>query len=363
MHVQAFLRNYFNAEQALEALVEGYKIEVTRHPTDGLVILNYSIESPKNEVICNECRGLVLEEGTWNVVARSFTRFFNYGENLDETNKFNWQNFTCSAKEDGSLILLYNYKGDWRVNTRGSFGEGEVNSSGHTWKELFYKCANEYAARNLLPYNLTYVFELCSVYNKIVRAYSEPTLYLLGIFHKDTGHELEDDWLNFASTMLGVKLPEKYDFSDIVSIQKFLDTHEDKTFEGLVLRDDKYIRIKTKNPAYVILHHLRGNGDNLFSAKKIVPLILKGEAEEWCAIFPEIKPYKEKYELFINEEYYHLMQTWEQAKAIASQKDFALFILPRTRFSSILFEARKRGIHPKEVWLASADLIVKNLEK
>ena len=35
--------------------------------------------------VVQECRGLLLEEGTWNVVAMPFTKFFNFGEKLAPT--------------------------------------------------------------------------------------------------------------------------------------------------------------------------------------------------------------------------------------------------------------------------------------
>ena len=47
--------------------------------------LNYDHEhSPKTAPIPLECRALVLEVGTWNVVAKSLPRFFNLGE-LDQS--------------------------------------------------------------------------------------------------------------------------------------------------------------------------------------------------------------------------------------------------------------------------------------
>jgi tRNA splicing ligase len=57
------------------------------------------IGSQKNHPITNECRGLVLETGTWKIVAKTFNRFFNLGELANTPDKFNWNNFRCESKE------------------------------------------------------------------------------------------------------------------------------------------------------------------------------------------------------------------------------------------------------------------------
>lgn len=105
LSVQRLLRD----GRTLDDLNKLYGIDATHSETDPLVILNYDqIESPKTHPVVRECRGLVLEKDTWNVVARAFTRFFNYGETDCQ---FDWSKFTATTKEDGSLLLLYRYAG------------------------------------------------------------------------------------------------------------------------------------------------------------------------------------------------------------------------------------------------------------
>lgn len=78
MKIQDWLRN--NGGN-LELLEQQLGIKTTCHE-DGRVIFNYSqIDSPKQNPIVMECRGLVLDmNNNWELVARSFPRFFNYGE-------------------------------------------------------------------------------------------------------------------------------------------------------------------------------------------------------------------------------------------------------------------------------------------
>src|SRR4051794_28804169 len=111
---------------SLESLHNDLGIRICKHPQGlPLVILNYNqINSPKSHPIVRECRQLIFEESpAWNIVARSFFRFFNWGEMKEEMPLFEWEGCWSSAKEDGSLLNLFNYDGDWHIATRASFGK------------------------------------------------------------------------------------------------------------------------------------------------------------------------------------------------------------------------------------------------
>ena len=124
------VQEFLHGGGTLEELKEKLGIKLTYHPTDPLVILNYDqIESPKMDPIVQECRGLVIELHTWNVIARAFNRFFNAEEALDINKNFDWNRFDAFEKADGSLVLVYWYK-EWRINTRGSFAELNMHECG-----------------------------------------------------------------------------------------------------------------------------------------------------------------------------------------------------------------------------------------
>ena len=89
------------------------------HPTLPLTIWNYT-EKVQYESLWDEitlmCRGLVTDE-EGNIVARPFKKFFNIEENkYIPTSKFD-----VYEKMDGSLGILFNYKGEWIFASRGSF--------------------------------------------------------------------------------------------------------------------------------------------------------------------------------------------------------------------------------------------------
>jgi hypothetical protein len=79
------VQEYLHSGKSWANLTDELGIKVVFHPSLPLVTVNYDqIESPKTHPIVRECRGLVLHRQTFDLVARSFPRFFNWGEVADE---------------------------------------------------------------------------------------------------------------------------------------------------------------------------------------------------------------------------------------------------------------------------------------
>ena len=70
-------------------------------------------------------RGIILDPAEKRVVATPFPKFFNAGERADSIPDLPFEVF---EKMDGSLIILFHHKGEWRCGTKGSLGfrPGEV---------------------------------------------------------------------------------------------------------------------------------------------------------------------------------------------------------------------------------------------
>ena len=138
MKVQEFLKEHKDVNK----LNEQFGIIVKDYPEQGLYVLNYDqIKSPKSDPIVMECRGLILDYD-FNVVSRAFDRFFNLGEAPDTQAHLDWSKAVVHDKVDGSLIKLYNYKGEWHVSTRGTaFAESDCMGFGITFEELILKAS------------------------------------------------------------------------------------------------------------------------------------------------------------------------------------------------------------------------------
>jgi hypothetical protein len=324
-----------------------------------LVILNYDqIKSPKTNPVVRECRALILNSNDFTLVGRSFPRFFNWGEVPDEMPLFNFDDFVVESKEDGSLCLLYYFDG-WHGNTRGSFGLDNIQFMDFSWREAFLKAMGIFSWSELdgvLDPDLTYICEFVSPWNKVIRDYPQPKMYLLTAFHKL--HELTWDELD---ALHGPFIrPQRYHLRSIDEIMKFLSEQadKDKTFEGVVIRDNSGRRWKVKNPAYLALHKMRG--DNLYSPQNLIPFILAGEGDELLVYFNEVEQAFKFYQTQVEQYKQELLDLWEKAKEENSQKEFAMKV-KNHRLSAVLFTARKTGKNPMDVLRESGDLILKHI--
>lgn len=341
LNVQKYLR-----ENSLESLLADYKLNVRHHDTLPLLILNYDqIESPRNHPISNECRGLVLEKDTWNVVARAFPRFFNLGEYRDIDNSFVWEDSFSQDKEDGSLMTLFQYNGVYHCCTRGSFADQPVNVGCQPWSYYFWDSLRSSGVDEVLrDNNYTLVFEFCSPYNKVVRYYREPQLFLLTAYDNNSLRELSKEEVDDFAEILGVTRPRPHYFSCAKTLKEFIDreAQKEKTFEGVVVRDINGLRLKAKSSFYVSLHHLKGN-NNLFHPKYLVEFVLDIDAaKEMLCYFPEAQPNYDKLKAIYDNLVRKLENYWFCFHDEKNQKRFALSV-KECPLSSILFLARKSG--------------------
>src|SRR5581483_8555835 len=106
------IQNFLLTQGKPEDLKTTRGINFYEHPTLPLIGFKYDqIDSPKTDPIVKEARGIVLGKCTWNVIAKPFNRFFNLGEDQENFKDFDWNDFTCYTKEDGSLMIVYFYDG------------------------------------------------------------------------------------------------------------------------------------------------------------------------------------------------------------------------------------------------------------
>lgn len=360
-----------NAPNAnFELLRETYGIKPNFHPQYPLVILNYDqIESPKMEKIVRECRGLVLDTSDYTLVAACMERFFNLGEAEEITSKFVWDEGVVSrTKEDGSLITLFwnKYSNSWMVKTRGSWADMPIGDNKPRWDELVFSLLKPEYLKDITGTGFnpkfTYIFELCSSYNQVVRYYPDPKLFLLTIIDVGTNQEWISHEVDISARYKELERPAKINLSNVEEVKAYIQKleEEDGTNEGLVLMDRNGLRVKVKSQTYLAFSRL-GNNGNIASDKNLIPLILANEQDEAIAIFPYIKPRIDELKeilLKLNEEMYHY---WIRSRDLESQKDFALAIKD-CKLSSLLFRARKSGGDLKELnqlFRESSELLIK----
>lgn len=120
-------------------------------------------------------------DGSGNVVARPFQKFFNY-EELQPSDIPTDLPFEIFEKMDGSLGILYWIGDEPFIATRGSFSSDQAIHASSLVNKRFRELG--ISKRDLIP-NATYLFEIIYPENRIVVDYgSDDTLFLLAILNQ-----------------------------------------------------------------------------------------------------------------------------------------------------------------------------------
>ncbi len=215
-----------------------------------LVLYNYTdacVFAREWNDVTRHSRGIIFEKATGKLVALPFPKFFNLGE-MPETRIENLpdEKYTIAEKMDGSLGIIYNYKGKWKVATRGSFTseqavKAEEILQGYTMSEV--------------PEELTILTEIIYPENKIVANYGGvEMLMILGAYNRDTQEEVDLDTLKLIQRDSGMPLVERHSHTiqEMVDLQAILP----KDREGFVVRFDSGLRIKLKGAEYSRIHKM-----------------------------------------------------------------------------------------------------------
>lgn len=330
-------------KHGIEALTAEFAIIVKK--VDDLLVLNYNqIESPKTHPIVIECRSLILDTD-FNIVSRSFDRFFNYGEALNVQKPVDFSKARAFEKVDGSLIKIYCHKGVWRIATRGTAYAESNAGDGPTFKTLVLKAldydddaAFQDGCNAFLDPDWTYIHELTSFENRVVKRYEGYTLHYLAARHNQTG-EYGDWYEEKAAEYNGARLINFFTFDTVENCVRT--ARELKNLdEGYVIYQDGEPMMKIKSPAYLAVHAIRGEG---LTPKRIAQLVLCNEQEEYLAYFPEDAVHFDKY---INA--FTMMLADIECKFmlhfhITDQKEFAMAVKDYP-FSAAVFRARNNNI-------------------
>ena len=282
------IQNYL-VKHGLEKTIKAFSLKTREY--ENKILLKYDqLVSPTLMALTEmqDCRGIILEKGTWKVMSLAFRKFFNSEEG--NAAKIDWNTAHVLEKLDGTMIQVY---WDWHANkwfaatTGTAEGEGEVNNkNGTTFNDLFWDTLNNKYTFNecLLNKDLIYVFELTTPYNIVVKPHGESSATVLTIRNRETLVELSGKDLEMAAISIGVPLVKSFDIN-AKNVGHLLKTFEGMPWseEGYVVRDGNDNRVKVKNPAYVAVHHLKGKT----AEHNILTIVKTNEIEEFAATFPE----------------------------------------------------------------------------
>lgn len=348
-------------------------IKTYEHHSLPLVGFQYDqVASPKLHPVVRWSRGTVLEKQTYRLIAQPFVRFYDYGDNQQELKRFNWSDFLATTKHDGSLMIVYHYRDEWRLNTSGSFGLGpHSRGCDETWETLFWSVFEQNGGlKAKLDPGMTYIFELCSLKNTIVRLYPHPMVYLLSVFHGD--YELP--WCETCrlAKEASLETTTAHRLGSLNEVKDFLigRAEVEATFEGLVLRDSANIRFKIKTRTYEALHHLKDDGGARAEEYLVqVALGYRGDLDHlgYRGDLDHLPKYAEKFrgiQTRLSGQYGALLGLWHKTKGIGDRKEFAMAVKDH-KYSPLLFAMRKLPEAERtdralaRMWSEAADLVWK----
>lgn len=257
------LTSLLNATLLKEMLAQKY-VKAQSHPVLPLTILNYTNECMWDKAwndVTKQCRGLIYDHDGF-VVARPWTKFFNYGEydagdqsalhqasrpahkTLDMVSSVE-----TTDKQDGSLGILYPTPQGHSIATRGSFTSEQAVRASFLWYKKGY---NEFP----VPDGWTVLLEIIYPGNRIVLDYGDQDdLVLLGAVNIETGEAIGPDSF-FFHPWPG---PRTTVFAEM-DLPSALARAPRPNAEGVVVRymsgPDKGLMVKIKQDDYVLLHRL-----------------------------------------------------------------------------------------------------------
>ena len=235
----------FSVDDLNKAIEDGW-VKVRTNDDNTLSIYNYSESSQYrrhwDDVTLN-CRGLILDNDM-NIVARSWKKFFNYGQRplTISTN----DPVEVTDKKDGSLGILHRnpVTGSYAIATRGSFGSEQAIHATELWN-------NKYSHITQPVDGITFLFEIVFPSNRIVLDYGDmDDLILLGAVNNARGFYYGP---SEAAGMLNWTGPVTEVF-EYKTLNECFGVHRQNA-EGLVIRAGSEM-VKLKQEDYVALHKL-----------------------------------------------------------------------------------------------------------
>jgi hypothetical protein len=342
--IESALQKYLR-ENGLSKVEQDLFLKVRRHPEqNNLVLFCYNqIDSPKSNPVVISARGHILDNSNdWAHVARPFDRFFNDGEGCADS--LNFVESVCYTKEDGSLISLWFYNGRWNVSTKGSPNAGGyvynhkvADNDNLTFEGLFWDVWNKLGYKLPEDTSKTYVFELCTKWNRVVVPHPTDRIVLLCVRHNLSG--FEDDPKLYSALWEIAKSHNLFSLQDIKdTFANIPALHNEGHVVAQYLPCGKVKRVKVKHPGYLAISHLKEG----INKRRLLELKRSGEDGEFLSMFPE---YSEQFlEIDVAYESFHsdLTVLWSRVKDISDQKEFALAI-KGIRGSNYLFAVRKNN--------------------
>ena len=267
-----------------ESLRENYGLKIKRKGP--YAIFNYSFDSQFSDPVVQEARGIILDTERLEVVCWPFRKFGNFNESYADD--IDWNTACVQEKVDGSIIKLWfsEREGRWIFSTNGTIDAADASiedsRNGLNFLDAI-RSADNYSDidTEALDRDKTYIFELVGPETQVVVRYDRPMLYHTGTRNNITGQETDED--------IGIIRPERYPLQSLeectAAAKKLNSGGEGVEYEGFVVVDAAWNRVKVKSPDYILKHKI---AQTYLSPDNCFDLILNSgyTMQELCEIRP-----------------------------------------------------------------------------
>jgi RNA ligase len=335
----------------LTSLYEQGLVSRNKHFYYDIYIWNYTQRVQYDRLwtpLLEKCRGLITDKDG-NIIARGFSKFFNYEEIKDKgIIPYDDEYIYIQEKIDGSLGIIFYYDNEWIVCTRGSF-ESDQARRGKELLDTMYdkgKFRKEY----------TYLCEIIYDENRIVVSYEEDMLMFLSVMNRD----MELDWGDSKRIFIESGIDNRY-IVDCVRGKFTSDTfssikgNNKENREGKVIRFyPSNFRLKIKYEDYIRLHKIITNitsrdiWEYMRDGKDITILLdnVPDEFYEWVRVTRDKILYDyNKIEI----EYQFIFKILGRINDFEDKKVFAEYA-KKYKYSSILFSMYNKKDYSRIIW-------------
>ena len=288
-------------------------------------------------VMRRECRGLIFDTLSGELLSRPYHKFFNVGERaelaMDEVDMS--ANHVILEKLDGSMIRPVPVPGsdcyEFRLGTKAGITDvamtAEVWMANHSNYVEFVKMC--------LEHGITPIFEWCSRKNRIVVDYPEDRLVLTAVRHNEKGFYLPHRALRNFARDYQLDLVKVID-SASDNIHELVDTIRAwESDEGVVVRfeasrphggADQGHMLKIKADAYLVLHRSK---DAISNEKNIIEVVLNDQVDDLIPVLTEpdakrLRDFQRAFWMSVDEVASEMVDVYlDGGVGIEEQRDFA----------------------------------------
>ena len=315
--------------------INGYD-EIRVIEKDWYTVINYAAaledtfkwnsEDPYASSIRRECRGLIFDTATGNLISRPYHKFFNAGEKEEtQLNKINlYEPHIVLEKLDGSMIRPIPTPDGFRLATKAGItdisqqAEAFISDKPH-YSTFIKKCIQK---------GTTPLFEWCSRKNRIVIDYPEDQLILTGMRYNDIGKYVDYQVMKDYATSWNIPVVKAVDGLAVQNIELFVkQVREWESDEGVVIRFNSGQMVKVKADDYVLRHKSK---DSISQEKNVLQTILDDSVDDLVPLLtPEdgerIQRFQKAFWASVEDVSYEMAQKFLSGNTVyPDKKDFAV---------------------------------------